>query len=200
MQEFWDSISGWARDNLVDFTITKMYIACAVAGGTVLIAQTGLNLFGLGGDSDIDPDIDVDDIDGGDSLSFLSIRALAGFMTFFGLVGWMGTGKEWGTVITAGAAFAAGSSVMFLIAFLMRFFRRMASSGNVKPAKAVGKTANVYLRIPADNQGKGKITVRLQDRSMEFDAVTKGAELPTGSECRIVAMITEGTFEVAPLD
>jgi len=200
MQEFWDSITGWAKENLSDFAMAKVYIACAIAGGTVLIGQTGLNLFGLGGDTDIDPDIDVDALDGGDSLNFLSIRALAGFLTFFGLVGWTGTDAEWGSGATVGAAFASGASVMLLIAFLMRFFQRMASSGNVQPHQAVGKTAQVYLKVPAERSGKGKITVRVQDRSMEFDAVTKGPELPTGSECRVVEMITESTFEVAPLD
>ncbi len=200
MQEFWDSIVGWGKDHLTDFTITKMYIACAVAGGTVLIGQTGLNLFGLGGDADVDPDVDVDDIDGGDSLSFLSVRALAGFLTFFGLVGWSGTGQGWGTGLTALAAFAAGSSVMVFVAVMMRMFKRMSSSGTVRPDKAVGKTAQVYLRVPKENSGKGKITVRLQDRSMEFEAITKGPELPSGSECRIVAMISDSTFEVAALD
>ncbi|HED66610.1 MAG TPA: hypothetical protein ENJ09_13770 [Planctomycetes bacterium] len=200
MQEIWESIRGWASENLTEFTLTKIYIACAIAGGTVLVGQTGLNLFGLGGDSDIDPDVDVDDLEGGDSLSFLSIRALAGFLTFFGLVGWGGTASGWGAGITIGAAFLAGASVMVFVALMMRFFRRMAMSGTVRPAEAVGLSAQVYLRIPASNSGKGKITVKLQGRSQEFDAVTRGPELPTGSACRIVAMPTEGTFEVEPLE
>ena len=92
MQEFWDSITGWAKDNLSDFAMAKIYIGCAIAGGAVLIGQTGLNLFGLGGDTDIDPDVWTSTaLDGLDSLNFLSIRALAGFLTFFGLVGWTGT-------------------------------------------------------------------------------------------------------------
>jgi len=199
MQEFWDTITGWLKGNFSDFALSKLYITCAIAGGTVLLGQTGLNLFGIGGDTDVDPDVDVDDLDGGDSLNFLSVRALAGFLTFFGLVGWVGTDAGWGQVGTVGAAFASGTSVMFLVAFLMRMFQRLASSGNVKPENAVGKTARVYLRVPAERSGKGKITVRVQDRSMEYEAVTRGPELPTGSECRIVEMITEGTFEVASL-
>ncbi len=199
MDEIWDKVVSWTKDGFADFTLVKIYIGCAIAGGTVLIGQTGLNLFGLGGDGDIDPDIDVDDIDGGDSLSFLSIRALAGFLTFFGLIGWKGTSAEWGGGITAIAAFFAGCTVMVFVAVMMRFFKRLHSSGTLNPESAVGKTARVYLKIPGAHAGKGKITVTVQGRSVEFDAMTSGGELPTGSECRVVSMISEGIFEVAPL-
>jgi hypothetical protein len=200
MQEIWDSIRGWAGENLSNWTLVKMYMACAAAGGAVLIGQTGLNLFGLGGDTDIDPDMDVDSLEGGDSLSFLSVRALAGFLTFFGLVGWMGTNKEWGTVVTSLAAFASGSTVMVFVALMMRFFQRLSSSGTLKPEHAVGSSATVYLRIPGEKSGRGKITVLVGGRSLEFEAVTSGPELPTGSECTITRMITENTFEVSSTD
>jgi hypothetical protein len=200
MDGFWDSIVGWAKEHLSEWTMAKVYIACAIAGGTVLIGQTGLNLFGLGGDSDIDPDVDVDEIEGGDSLNFLSIRALAGFLTFFGLVGWGGTASHWSGPVTVLAAFGAGASVMVFVAFIMRMFTRMHSQGNVDPRNAVGKTARVYLKIPAGGQGKGKITVSVQGRSMEYDAVTSGAEIPSGGACRIVAQTTEDTFEVTTLE
>jgi hypothetical protein len=200
MQELWDTIKGWASDNLTDWTMVKIYIGCAIAGGTVLVGQTGLNLLGLGGDTDIDPDMDVDALEGGDSLNFLSVRALAGFLTFFGLVGWGGTSSGWGTLLTSVVAFLAGSTVMVFVAAMMRFFSRMQSSGTVKPEAAVGKTARVYLKIPANRTGKGKITVSVQGRSVEFDATTAGDELPSGSECRVVKMTTESTFEVAALD
>ena len=97
--EFWESIVGWAKENLTTWTMTKAYIASAVAGGTFLVAQTGLGLFGLGADTDVDADVDADALDGGDSLNFLSIRALAGFLTFFGLVGWGGISSGWPTIV-----------------------------------------------------------------------------------------------------
>ena len=201
MEGIWDTISDWARNNLTDWTMTKVYLACAVAGGTVLIGQTGLSLFGLGGaDAEVDPDVDVDDIDGGDSLNFLSIRALAGFLAFFGLIGAGGTASEWPPGLSLAVAFAAGASVMFFVAFVMRFFHRMHSEGNVRPENAVGKTARVYLRVPAGRSGKGKVSLSLQGRSMEFEAVTAGDELPTGSACRVVGLVTEDTVEVTSLD
>jgi len=201
MDGVWDSIWGWAKDNLSHWGMIKIYIACAVAGGSVLVGQTGLNLFGLGdADTDVDPDVDVDDIEGGDDLNFLSIRALAGFLTFFGLVGWAGAGSGWPTWGHVGAASLSGAAVMVLVAIIMRFFRRMQSSGNVKPESAVGSIATVYLKVPGQRTGRGKITVSIQGRSMEFEALTAGKELPSGSECRILKMTTENTFEVGSLD
>ena len=200
MEGFWSSIVGWAKENLSDWTMVKVYIARAVAGGTVLIGQTGLSLFGLGGDADVDPDMDVDALDGADSLHFLSIRALAGFLTFFGLVGWGGTASGWNGGVTVLAAFGAGAMVMVFVAVIMRFFQRMHSAGNVESKNALGSTASVYLRIPGHHGGKGKITVSIQGRSMEYDAVTSGDEIPSGGVCRIVGMPTQDTFEVARLE
>ena len=103
----------------------------------------------------------------------------------------MGTARGWGGIPTALAAFAAGSSVMVAVAIMMQFFYKMQSRGNLDPRTAVGKTARVYLKVPAQNAGKGKITVVLQGRSEEFSAVTSGDELPTGSDCRLVDMTTD---------
>ena len=196
MQEIWEKIVDWTRDNLSEWTMVKVYIACAVAGGTVLIGQTGLNLFGLGGDTDVDPDVDVDDLEGGDSLNFLSMRALAGFLTFFGLVGWGGTTSGWGTGTTVALSFLAGAFVMVLVAWIMAFFRRLTASGNVDAKGAIGATAQVYLRIPANRSGRGKIQVQVQGREVELEAVTAGDEIPTGSACRVLRQVTQGVFEV----
>jgi hypothetical protein len=177
-----------------------VYLGCAIAGGTILIGQAGLSLFGLGGDTDVDADVDADELDTGDGgLSLISIRTLSAFLTLFGLVGWMGTARGWGGIPTALAAFAAGSSVMVAVAIMMQFFYKMQSKGNLDPRTAVGKTASVYLKVPAQNAGKGKITVVLQGRSEEFSAVTSGDELPTGSDCRLVEMTTDDTFRVEAL-
>jgi hypothetical protein len=196
-----DRLVDWLRENLGDFALIKVYIACAAAGGTVLLGQAGLNLFGLGGDTDIDADVDADDLDTGDeSVSFLSVRTLASFMTMFGLVGWLGTSENWGPWQTPLAALLAGSSTMLIVAYLMFAFRKLASSGNVRPIDAVGSVAQVYLKVPGKRAGQGKVTVTLQGRSLEFNAVTSGNELPTGTACRLIGMTTEDTFVVEPLN
>ena len=188
----------WLKDQVTNWGITKAYLACAVTGGGLLLMQFGLSLFGIGGDADIDGDVDVD-ADGDGSLGVLSIRAIAGFLTFFGLVGWAGTGAGWSPPLAALAAFAAGASVMLLIAWVMRMFKRLDESGNYDPMDAVGATAQVYLRIPAGGAGKGKVTASINGRSVEFGAITQGSELATGSACRVVRLVTQDTVEVEAL-
>lgn len=201
METIKDWLLGFAGENLVSWSVTKIYLACAMAGGSVLLGQMGLSLFGFG-DADNDFGVeDLGDMEGADSsLSFLSIRAIAGFLTFFGLVGWLGSLEEWGSGLTALAALAAGGSIMFMIAYIMRSFQRLNSSGNIDPVNAVGVIAKVYLRIPANREGLGKITANVQGRSIEFQAVTRGMELRTGADCRIVTMTTADTCEVEALD
>ncbi len=178
---------------------TTVYMACAAVGGLVLVVQLVLMLFG--GDVDADVDIDLDDVDAGDgSFNLFSIRAVAGFLTFFGLVGWWGTSEGWGDIKTLLAASGSGLVMMAAVAWLFSLQRKLHSQGNVDFQQVIGKPAKVYLRIPADKSGTGKITVAVQGRSMEFLALSAGGEIPTGSDVRVVAMTSQGTYEVEPLE
>lgn len=188
----------------LDWTMELTYMACAAAGGTVLVLQTALMLFGVGDGHDVDLHHDVGaDGHGGDHpdgyFSLFSVRAIASFFTFFGLTGWMGTNKEWGPTTTVLAAVAAGLVLMVLVAWMMRMQSKLQSKGNLDPANALGQSARVYLRIPARSGGFGKVTVKVQGRSAEFSAFTLGDELPTGALVKITRMRTPDTFEVEPL-
>ena len=189
-----------------DWTMEFTYMACAAAGGTVLLLQTLLLLFGLG---DGHPDVDVHhDIGPGDAhgsghhegaFSLLSVRALTSFFTFFGLTGWYGTVRAWDPTLNLVLAFLVGVALMVVIAWMLRAQSRLQSMGNLDPKNALGESARVYLRIPARNSGFGKITVKIQGRSAEFSAFTQGDELPTGAIVKITRMSTPDTFEVALL-
>lgn len=167
-----------------------VYLACAVAGGAVLSIQLLLLFFG--GDV-ADGEVDLDAADG---LSFFSIRAVASFLTFFGLFGIYGMEEGWSPGATAGAATGAGVGMMIAVAWLFSLQSKLHQDGNLDPSSAVGSPATVYLRIPGGGDGKGKITVRLQGRTAEYAAITDGPELPTGSDVRIVRMVNETTFAV----
>jgi hypothetical protein len=182
-----------------------VYLGCAVAGGSVLVLQTALLLFGAGDDASHADHGDLGHTDSGEAhghdatFGLLSVRTGAAFLTFFGLAGWGGSRAGWSTVATIGAALLAGTVMLFAVAYLFSLQRKLYSQGNLDPRNAVGRSARVYLRIPAANAGKGKITVSIQGRTVEFIACTPGAELATGSEVRIVRQITPDTFEVEPL-
>ena len=89
---------------------------------------------------------------------------------------------------------------MVILALLMRFFKRMGSDGNVRVENAVGLNGICYLKVPAENSGHGKVTLVIQGRTHEYEAVTSGPELATNSPCRVVKVITGSLLEVASLD
>jgi hypothetical protein len=192
----------------MSWTMETVYLGCAAAGGTILLVQTGMMLFGgASHDGDVmhaDPSgighSGSGDHSGGDAgISLLSVRSIAAFLTFFGLAGWGGTSSGWGTFQTIGAAVGAGAVMLFAVAWLFSFQSKLFSQGNLDPKQAVGCTARVYLRIPGQSSGKGKITVSIQGRTHEFSASTAGAEIATGREVKVVRQITQDTFEVEGL-
>jgi hypothetical protein len=191
----------------LDWTMELVYMACAAAGGTVLVLQTVLMLFGVGdGHPDVDMHHDVG-ADAGDgsgeghdgAFGLMSVRAVASFFTVFGLTGWLGVTQGWRAHVTVLVAVGSGLAIMLLVAWLLRMQMRLQSKGNLDPQNALGLSARVYLRIPGKNAGFGKVTVKLQGRTAEFGAFTLGDELPTGALVKIVRMSTPDTFEVVAL-
>jgi len=174
-----------------DLGSSPIYLGSAVLGGAVLTLQSVLLLFGGG-----DADGDLDHGDASDGFGFLSIRTVASFLTFFGLMGLYGTASGWGVGATAGAATLAGLAMMTFVAWLFSLQRNLAQEGTLDPSLAIGLPAKVYLRVPGQRSGQGKVTVAVQGRTVEFAAITLGAELPTGSDARIVRQIDPNTFEI----
>jgi len=182
----------WLEGAKIELT----YTICAAFGGAIMILQMVLMMFG----GDMDADTDVDGMGGDtDGLGFLSIRTMAAFLTFFGLTGILGLQENWGGGRTVAVAMGTGTASMLMVAWLMSTFSRLTSSGNVNPENAVGQNARVYLKIPGEGSGKGKITVSIQGRSKEYEALTKGPELATGAEVRVLRQTTPKTFEVEAL-
>ena len=63
---------------------------------------------------------------------------------------------------------------------------------------AVGLPATVYVPIPGKRAGVGKVTFRLQDRIVEYQAVTEGADrLATGEKVVVEAIVSADTVCVA---
>ena len=190
-----------------------LFLVCAVIGGTLLVVQFLLGLVGLGGHHDLggghdvhldtphdvhhDAGHDADDADHGSWLaSVLTFRAVVAALTFFGLAGMASLRNGLDPAPSLAVALAAGGGALALVASLMRAMSRLRADGTARVERTVGQTGTVYLSIPANKAGAGKVTVVVQNRTMEYQALTAGDALPTGARVLVTAVISPDTVEV----
>ncbi len=169
--------------------------------------------------ADIDTDVDVDtavdfdtDADGvfGDELpegdidpsglDGLRIFSVRGIIAFFVVFGWTGIALDSAGVhpiLSTVIGIIAGFLMMVLVAFIFRAIMKLENNGNIDNRNALGVAGTVYLKIPANREGVGKVNVMIQGALCERDAVTDSDEaLPTGSEIVVTALSGQNTLVV----
>jgi hypothetical protein len=175
------------------------YLTCAALGGTVLVLQLVAGLLGIGGDTDTDTDHDAGadgDHDGNSFFGALSVRTAAAALTFLGLGGLTAAYYGASEPVSIGVAIGAAAAAFYSVAFFIRSLTQLKSDGTVRIDRTIGSLGSVYLRIPASRSGMGKVHVAVQKRTVEFQAMTSGPELATGSPIRVVAVVNSDTVEV----
>ena len=107
---------------------------------------------------------------------------------------------ELNSYLALGIALAVGIATMLIIAKLMQASMRIQSNGNIYIRNAIGATGSVYLSVPPQGNGRGKVSVIVQERLREYDAITYGDDkLPTGSAVRVTDVIPPDTLVVEKL-
>lgn len=126
----------------------------------------------------------------------LTFRSVVAATTFFGLAGLAGSASELRSTSTLIVALAAGLAALYGVAQMMRGLHKLRAEGTVRIQHAVGQPAEVYLTVPGHRTGAGKITVKVQNRTMEYQAVTDDETLPTGTPVVVADVIGPDTVEV----
>ncbi|MCC6493982.1 MAG: hypothetical protein IT424_13290 [Pirellulales bacterium] len=129
--------------------------------------------------------------------SVISFRTLVAASAFFGVVGRAALSAGLSQSASFALALAAGLGAMYGMYWLMQAIAGLASSGNERISNAVGRQATVYLSIPADGVGAGKVQLSMQNRIVEFQAVTdEGEPIKTGEAVQVVAVAGSDTVRV----
>lgn len=182
-----------------------VFLICAALGGGFLVLLFLAGLAGFGGDHDADHggSLDHDHGDGKATdhagnwfLGLLSIRAVTAALAFFGIGGMVALTSGATELAALGVAVGAGLAALFLVAQIMQSLIKLKADGTARVDRAVGRTGTVYLRVPGSHTGPGKVHLSLQNRTVEYQAVTAGGELPTGTPVRVVGVVNSDTVEV----
>jgi hypothetical protein len=193
--------------------MTYAYLVCAVVGGTILFCQLMLTLLGLSHDADIPDDMpdgsDIGHADGhhGDGheehasstwlFGIITFRTVVAALTFFGLTGMAAASSDFRPATGFLVALVAGGAAMYGLHWLMQSLHRLRADGTARIEGAIGTVGSVYLRIPGRNAGVGKIHLNLQDRTVEYSALTSDDELPAGARIVVINVVGPDTVTVA---
>jgi len=133
----------------------------------------------------------------------LRIFTIRGIVAFFAIGGWAGL-----AALTAGIptlwsiqiALVAGVAAMLLASFVLKLALQMQSSGNISLKYALSQVADVYITIPAARSDRGKITMVLQERFVELEAVTDSkTDIKPNTKVEVVGIVGNECLLVSPV-
>lgn len=194
--------------------VKQCFYAVAVPATIILIIQSILSIIGLSnGDADFDG-IELDEADIGEigdldtetelqmidadqsflaDFRFFTIRGLIAFFTVFGWLGGI-LSDSLNIYLAILLAVLAGVSAMFVIGLLFYGMTKLQQTGTLDYRNCIGQTGEVYLTIPPNQTGKGKVTVTVQERFVEVNAITEEqAPIKSGELIEIIGMRSDHT-------
>ena len=175
-----------------------IYFFMGLAGLVLFVLRLGISLVlgDVGGDFDVDGDIDIEHA--GDFSIFSTLSILA----FFTGLGWTGVlcrvDLGLGHIASALVAAAVGFGFMFFSAGMMFFVRKLNHQVQYKPEDAIGKTATVYLTIPKRGEGTGQVQVTVSGRRKVMNAVSTRDPIKPFTEVIVKGAQDDETLEVEP--
>lgn len=210
MFEWWDGLS----------SLLKVLYCIAFPASLLLLLQVILSLFGLGhGDGDFnvsdtsgldldagapgtsdagalngfpDPTDASGDIGGDPSMRLFTFQGIVAFFTLFSWTSIVCLQSQVPAALSMVIGFLVGAVALFGVAKFYQWATRLQSNGTISLRNALGQTGVVYIRIPKKGEGQGKITMTVQERFSELDAITYGDEdLKPSTVVRVVDLVND---------
>jgi membrane-bound ClpP family serine protease len=129
--------------------------------------------------------------------SVVSFRTVVAAAAFFGVTGLATLNAGFPATTSLTLAIVAGAIAMYGMYRLLRLIAALGSSGNERIGNALGLRGRVYVRIPEKGKGAGKVQLTMQNRIVEYLAVSEADEpLKSGETVEVVGIRNGDTLEV----
>lgn len=182
----------------------KILWGIATATSVIFIIETILTFIGLDHDVEFDTDFDTPNgsFDAEPSMNLYTFRNLVNFLL----------GTSWTAILLKeqiaskallmAIAVLAGALLVVAVMYLFKWLSKMQQSGNIDIYKAAaGCQGKVYLTIPAERKGTGKVQISINEAVREYDAVTDSeTDLKTGTNIKVVEVVDASTLLVEEIN
>ena len=191
--------------------IMKVMWGITLAASLIFIIQTIMTFLGAdaGGDFDMDAggidgmdaDFDASGADAGSGMNLYTFRNLVNFLLGFG----------WSVILLQDSipsmtlllivSVLVGLALVAIVMYLFKWLSGMQQSGNIDVYKsAVGCQGKVYLTIPGERQGEGKVQITINNAVREYSALTDSDTLKTGTPIKVLEVLSPSTLLVEELN
>lgn len=172
----------------------QIFWVIALITSVFFVIQTIMAFMGL--------DADTDDGSGFDNVE---MEGLSGYFSFRNFINFL-LGYGWGGVLLQNAvpnyvwlefaAICVGLLFVLVFVIILRQVMKLSTDKTFHMDEALGVIGDTYLRIPGEKKGVGKVMVSVRGSMHEIDAMTEGAEIPTGAKVRVTKVIGSELLEV----
>ena len=207
MITWWSSLS----------VLMKVLWFITLASSLIFIIQSILTFLGAG-DSDIDGGMDTGgDFDAGPfdpsgadvdtaietapGMNLLTFRNFINFCLGFGWTTVLLHNKIASNLVLMALGFLVGIALVAAVMWLFKWLSGMQQAGNINVYKsALGCQGKVYLTIPGERQGEGKVQITINNAVREYDALTDGDSIRNGASIRVIEVIDNYTLLVEEIN
>ena len=182
-------------------TAMQVLWAIPLSASLIFVIQTVMTFLGLG-DHDADFDLDTSDgsFDADPSMNLLTFRNLVNFCLGFGWTAVLMHEKIQSNALLIIVSVIVGILLVTVVMWIFKWLSEMQQTGNIDVHKsAVGCEGKVYLTIPGERKGEGKVQITINNAVREYDAVTDGETIPTGKAIKVTEVINDYTLLVEEL-
>ncbi len=194
MTEWWTSLD----------LFMKILWCIAIASSLIFIIETVLTFIGADVEMDMDTDFDMPDggFEGDPSMNLYTFRNLVNFLLGMSWTAILLNEQIASKALLMVIAFAVGAILVFAVMMLFKGLSKMQQSGNINVFEsAVGCNGKVYLTIPAERKGTGKVQININNSVREYDALTDSEDdLKTGTSIKVTEVLDASTLIVEEIN
>lgn len=189
----------------------RAYWTIAIATSIIFLIQMTLTLIGLG-DTDAGGDVgdfdagsaelgdgNGDTMDTGGAIQLFTIRNTVNFLLGVGWGGVCLSSVIENRFLLALAAILCGCIMVCAFIIMYRQLMKLEGNGSYRIEESVGQVCEVYMRIPGQRSGSGKVQISFHGSVQELPAQTEGDAIPSGTKVCVEKVIDKAVLIVAPL-
>lgn len=167
-------------------SLLKTFWFVAILSSLIFIVQTIMTFIGADASDGIDADFDSN-LDGTDApFQLFSLRNLINFLLGFSWTGISFYNSIHNKIVLIVLSLLIGILFLYLFFLIIKQIQKLAEDNSFKISSTLNKTADVYLTIPENMKGKGKIMISVNGAFHELEAMTENDKILSGSVVKIV--------------